>query len=266
MRSQHLRYPARTRKSSRSMLALLFFAPFLCAQTTPTWVTTLQTGLADTFQMTLGGTFGNGPAWQNRITTGISNAWQRGDSLYIYGWDTLDARNHSNNWQAGVGYRFRLLRTRRHAITFASGLQHWDLPSVKTGTVDWLIPGTLTYETRIRSLPITVNADSWTLLKSSLPRGSLLHTQLWFHWNLVNRERLQVTFKHGPAHTYSWGFYGLDGNRVVRYQTLLCVSSGKTTLEGGYRKQWGLQHGIVQNNFWQFTLARSFSVPYGGRR
>lgn len=262
---------ANRRSSARKFV---FAAPFMllsaaCAplvtplagQGTPQtmWTTSAQTGFADTFQLTLGGTFGDGPAWQNRVTTGLSNAFRTGDSISIYGSDSLDSPSHVNSWQAGFGYKTQVLKKGRHSLTLGSGLQHWRFPTVKTGVNDWLLPGTLLYQTKIHRLPFTVSSDSWTLLTTALPAGSLLHTQVWLQHNLYKRERLQVAFKHGPAHTYSWNFWGTDGNRVFRYQTMLVITSKNTSLEGGYRKQIGLQSGIHNNSYWQFALTRTFT-------
>lgn len=238
-------------------------AATLSAQTvvSPVWTSSVQTGMADTFQLTLGGTFGNGPAWQNKVSTGLANAFRAGDAITVYAWDTFDTRRGPNNWQAGIGYKTPVLKKRNHMLALGSGLQHWRFPSVKTGTNDWLIPGNLVYQTQTHKFPITVTQDSWTLLKSPLPLGSLLHTQAWIGYNLYKRERFTVSFKNGPAHTYSWNFYGTNGNRVIRYQTMLAVSYKDTSLEGGYRKQWGLQRGIVDNKYWQFALTRTLNRP-----
>ncbi|MBI4902034.1 MAG: hypothetical protein HY820_00260 [Acidobacteria bacterium] len=237
--------------------------PALQAQTfrTPTWVASVQSGMADTFQLTLGGMFGEGPAWQNKVTVGMNNAWRAGDSVTLYGWNTLDTRSEVNSWQAGIGYKLPVWRRKNHAVHLGTGLQHWDFPSVKTGTVDWLVPGNLVYQTKVRRTPVTVTSDSWTLLRSRLPMGTLLHTQAWLHRDIVKRERVQVSFKHGPAHTYSWNFYGTNRHRVFRYQTMFAITMWKTTVEGGYRKQWGLQSGIQDNNYWMFTVGRTFSRP-----
>lgn len=226
---------------------------------TTRWVTSLQTGFADTFQLTLGGMFGDGPAWQNKVTTGLTSVFRTGDSLYLYGSDTMDTPTQSNDWQAGIGYKAPVWRKRNHFLALGSGLQHWRFPSVKTGTNDWLIPGNLVYQTKVKALPVTVQSDSWTLLKSPLATGSLLHTQVWMSHTLLKRDQMQIVFKHGPAHTYSWNFYGTQGNRVFRYQTMVAISFKDTVIEGGYRKQVGLQDGIQNNNFWQFGVTRTFT-------
>ena len=239
----------------------------LVAQSAPAavWVTTLQTGMADTFQLTLGGTFGIGPAWQNKMTIGLANAFRSGDSLSLYGWDNADGRSHVHNWQGGLGYRARFLKKKNHVLVLGSGLQRWMFPSVKTGVRDWLVPGTLSYTTRLYKFPFTVTGDSWTILSSPLPVGSLLQTQTWLQHGIVKRDGVEISFKHGPAHTYSWGFWGTHGNRVFRYQTMLVITLRNATIEGGFRKQIGLQDGIQNNNYWQFAFTKTFTGPLRGR-
>lgn len=223
------------------------------------WVTTLQTGFADTFQLTLGGTFGNGPAWQNRVATGLANLLRPGDLLSVHGWNTTDAPTGENNTIAGIAYRTPVWRKGSHNLALGSGLQYWNFPSVLTGTTDWLIPGNLIYTTRAVRVPLTVTSDSWTLLASRLPKGSLVHTQTWIDHPLVNTDPIRLTFRHGPAHTYSWNFYGTHGHRVIRYQTALVLAWKGNQVEAGWRKQWGLQSRIPDNAFWHFSLSRTFS-------
>lgn len=225
------------------------------------WTNSFQSGLADTFQMTLGGTFGNGPAWQNRITTGLANAFRSGDTILLYGSDTSDVRDHSHNWQGGIGYRVPVLKKRKHLLSLGAGLQHWRFPSVKTGTNDWLAAGNLLYQAQGSRLGFNATSDSWTLLHSPLPLGSVVHTQTWLQTTLLKREWGRVTFRTGPAHTYSWNFWGTNGNRIIRYQTMLIITLHNTTIEGGYRKQWGLQNGINDNKYWQFAVTRTFNLP-----
>ena len=224
------------------------------------WLTSAQTGMSDTFQLTLGGMFGNGPAWQNKLTASVSNVFRGGDAVYVYGWNSLDTRGLDNSWQAGAGYKCQVLKTERHTLTLGSGVQRWLFPTVKTGANDWLIPGSLAYQTRLGKVPIAVTQDSWTLLSSPLTKGSLLHTQVWLQHGVYRNKRLAVTFKHGPAHTYSWNFYGTNGNRVLRYQTMLAIAWKNTQIEGGLRKQWGLQNGIQDNRYWQFAITRTLAV------
>jgi hypothetical protein len=219
---------------------------------------TLQTGLSDTFQLTLGGMFGEGPAWQNRITLGVANALRSGDLAYIYGWDTMDTRTAANDWQAGAGYRVPVLRKGRQALALTVGFQHWRFPSVKCGTNDWLTYEQLAYNTKVAPrFPFLVTSESWTLLKSPLPTGTLLHTQAWLQYDILKHDKFTMAFRNGPAHTYSWNFYGTQGNRVIRYQTMLIMNWKNMTLEGGVRHQWGLQPGIPHNNYWAFGLSRT---------
>lgn len=254
----------RSRKWILGVAAFDWLAATALAQSgSPAWTITLQSGLADTFQLTLGGMFGAGPAWQNRLTLGRANAFRRGDALSVYGWDTYDARDSSHNYQAGLGYKAVAWTRGAQSLTLGSGFQHWRFPSVKTGTHDWLVPGTLAWAGKVGPQAYLVTGDSWTLLASPLARGTLLHTQSWLRYPIFRSEWLRVEVRHGPAHTYSWGFYGTSGHRVMRYQTMLELRFKNVSVEGGWRRQWGLQTGIADNNYWQVALIRSFG--FGGR-
>ncbi|MBN9659703.1 MAG: hypothetical protein J0H49_16080 [Acidobacteria bacterium] len=224
------------------------------------WVTTVSSGFADCFQLTLGGMFGEGPAWQTKVTTGVSNAIVSGDMLYLHGWNTHDSPSHSNDWMAGLAYKAPVWKHRDQFLSLGTGFYKLRFPSVKTGVNDWMIPINLQYQAKPIKLPILVTSDAWTLPTSTLQRGTLLHTQGWFIHPLLKRDDVQVQFRHGPAHTHSWGFWGTNGERIWRYQTMLVISWKNTSLEGGYRKQWGQQPGMQNNTFWQFALTRTFTM------
>ena len=219
---------------------------------------TLQSGFADTFQLTLGGTFGDGPAWQNRVTITTSEVFRKGDSFSVMGWDTHDTPSHSNDWLAGASYRTRLIAKPRHLLYVSAGVQKWRFPSVACGTNDWLGAWQLQYQTRVKKLPIMLNQDSWTLFHSPLPKGTLLHTQLYTEHPLIEKPEWKLALRHGPQHTYSWNFYGTNGNRVVRYAGFLLLSWKKSTLEAGYRQQLGLKSYIPDNRYWHVLLSRTF--------
>jgi hypothetical protein len=208
--------------------------------------------------MTLGGTFGAGPAWHSRLETGLSHVWTTDDAVFVYGGQSLDLPGRVVNWQAGAGYRRPVFTTRKQALSVVVGFQHWQFRGVKCGTHDWLSHHGLTYRALARGkLPLQVTTDSWTLYRSPLPTGTAVHTQVWTEHTVLRKESVRVTLRHGPAHTYSWGFYGTDGHRVVRYQTMLGMAWRGTRFEGGWRKQWGLQQGIPNNSYWQFCVSRS---------
>ncbi|HEY2013490.1 MAG TPA: hypothetical protein VGH38_08320, partial [Bryobacteraceae bacterium] len=134
-----------------------------------TWTVALQGGFTNTFQLVLGGTFGEGSDWQNRLTVSVNNLWRNGDSLSVFGWSTTDLPTATPNWQAGMIYRNRVFKTKRHSLVLGGGAQRWLLPSVKTGAQDWLVSGHLNYTTGLKHLPITVSQESWSLLRSTLP-------------------------------------------------------------------------------------------------
>ncbi len=223
------------------------------------WTTTIQSGLMDSFQLTLGGTFGQGPAWQSRLDSGLTNVWKAGDSLSVFGIESLDLGGKRSDWQAGIDYRTRLWTKGRHVLSGTVGWWHWKFGNVKTGANDWLTHENLTYRRTGRKLALTATSDSWSLLTSPLPTGARLHTQVWMEHPVSRREPFLVSFRHGPAHTYSWGTYGTEGHRVVRYQTMLSVVTAGTRFEVGYRKQLGLRPGIPDNSFWQFSVSRTFT-------
>lgn len=226
-----------------------------------TWTVSLQGGFTNTFQLVLGGTFGEGADWQNRMTVSLNNLWREGDSLSVFGWSTTDLPTATPNWQAGMVYKNRVLKTSRQNLVIGGGLQRWLLPSVKTGAMDWLVSGNLNYSTKVKGLPIIVTQDSWSLLRSTLPTGSALYTQINTQHSLLKRERMQLVLRHGPHHTYAWGFYGARGNRVVRYAGTLVATWNGLTIEGGCRQQFGLQDGIPNNRYWSVLVSRQFNRP-----
>lgn len=219
---------------------------------------TLQSGFAETFQLTLGGVFGAGPAWQNRATLSVGNLFRKGDSAALSGFATLDTAGHHPDWLASVSYKTRLLTRANQQFTGALSLERWRFPSVLSGAQDWLLGYAATYSARPMRIPITVQSNAWTLLHSSLPKGSLLHTQVWASHSLYGSDWLNVTLRHGPQHTYSWNFYGTDGHRVLRYAGSLVLTHGGTSLEAGYRPQYGLQQRIPDNRFWSLMLSQTF--------
>jgi hypothetical protein len=247
----------------RLLLAALLPLTSLAAD--HTWTVTAQGGYSNTFQMTLGGCFGQGPYLQDRLTAGLGNVFRSGDALTVFGWSGTDLPKRRVNWQTGIGYRSRILAKSGHSLLLTGGFQRWNLPGVKTGTRDWLVAGTLNYSGKIRRLPVLVQQDSWSLLASSLPTGSLVYTQIQTQSTLVKRDRLELLVRHGVHHTYSWNFYGANGNRVVRYGATLILNWKNTTFEGGCRQQFGLQDGIPYNRYWSFQVSRSISGRFGRR-
>jgi hypothetical protein len=250
------------------LLSFLYLPVIIQAQTrgdqtfAPGWTVSLTGGFASTFQMTLGGTYGAGPDFQNKLTAGLNNVFQDGDNLSIFGWSTTDLRSAAPNWQSGVLYKMPLLHRRRQLLTLTSGAQRWVLPIVKTGAKDWLLSNNLTYTTAVKRIPIVVSEDVWSLLKSTLLTGSEVYTQIYTQHVLLRREGFQLSLRQGPSHTYSWGFYGAEGNRVVRYGGSLVATWKGTTLEAGYRQQFALQDRIPNNRCWSFLLTRQITKSF----
>jgi hypothetical protein len=226
-----------------------------------TWTVGLQGGITNTFQLVLGGTFGKGSDWQNRLTVSLNNLWRDGDSLSMFGWSTTDIPTATANWQAGMLYKHRLVKTKRQTLVLGGGVQRWLLPSVKSGAQDWLLSGSFNYTTTVKRLPVSISQDSWSLLRSTLPTGSGLYTQINTQHTLLTREGFKLALRHGPHYTYAWGFYGAQGNRVVRYAATLVATWKGTMIEGGCRQQFGLQDGIPNNRYWSLLVSRQFERP-----
>lgn len=227
-----------------------------------TWTVSIQGGFTNTFQLVLGGYFGEGADWQNRLTVSLNNLWREGDSVSLFGWSTTDLPTATPNWQAGLLYKNRVLRTSRQTLYLGGGAQRWLLPSVKSGAQDWLLSGNLSYTNTAGRLPLMITQDSWSLLRSTLPTGSAVYTQINTQHTLFKREAFQLLLKHGPHHTYAWGFYGAKGNRVVRYGAALVANWKGTVLEAGCRQQFGLQDGIPNNRYWSILVTRQFTRPF----
>lgn len=224
------------------------------------WTAAVQTGLTERFQLALGGLFGGGPAWQTRLDTAASNVWREGDALYLYGAESMDLDSRRSDWQAGAGYRRPLLKRSRHEISASIGLQHWKFANVFKGANDWLSHGNLTLRSHLRPFALTLTSDSLSLLASPLPTGTLVHTQVWMEHAVWSRDAVQVLVRHGPAHTYSWGFYGACGHRVARYQSAVVLAAHGARLEFGYRQQIGLQPRIPHNRLWHFMVSRGIRL------
>jgi hypothetical protein len=222
----------------------------------PTWFINITGGYANAFQLILGDTFGAGPDFQDKLTAGVNNTFLKGDSVSVFGWSTTDVPSVTPNWQAGLLYKLPLLRQKNHSLFLTAGGQRWILPLVGPGTKDWFVTGNMTYGTSVRRIPVFVSEDSYNLVKSNLPTGSALYSQIYTQQPFFNRHGFRLALREGPAYTYSWGLYGCSGNRVVRYSGILISSWKGTTMETGYRKQFGLQDGIPNNGYWSVLFTR----------
>lgn len=242
----------------RFRVAILFALPLL-AQEKPamSFSGSYQTGFASTFQLTLGGTFGEGPAWQNRLTLNINNVARKGDTVFIQGWDTFDTPSASNDWLAGIWYRPADFKFGRNAIQVTGGLQRWRFPSVGKGTQDWLGAATASWTARWKITP-WAQAEFWDNFVSNWHSGQLLYIQAGTQHRLYQHDQFSLVFKHGAASTHSWGFYDKYGWRVVRYVALLSANWRDYTIEGGIRPQHALQPNIPENVYWSILFTRRF--------
>ena len=228
----------------------------------PTWSVSATGGFASTFQMVLGSTFGPGQDLQDKLTAGVGNAFLRGDNIDVFGWSTTDLSIVVPNWQAGVLYKLPVLRRKNQTLSLTVGGQRWLLPLVKTGSKDWLATENLTYGTSLKRTPVFISEDSYNLLKSNLPTGSALYSQIYAQHALLHRRGVDLTLREGPAYAYSWGFYGCNGNRVFRYGGSLISSWRGTSLEATYRRQVALQDKIPDNGYWSFLLTKQFTGAF----
>lgn len=252
------------------LLALIFLPVVARAQAptedegkpAPTFSVSLTGGVTSTFQLILGDTFGKGPDFQDKLSAGVNNVFASGDSVSMFGWSTTDLPSVTPNWQSGLLYKVPLLRAKNHALTLTTGGQRWILPLVGSGAKDWMVTGNLTYATILKRIPMFVSEDSYSLLKSTLPTGSALYSQIYTVHVLLKSHGVQLALRQGPAYSYSWGFYGIEGNRVVRYGGSIITTWKGTSLETGFRKQFGLQDGIPNNGYWSFLLTRQATKAF----
>lgn len=226
----------------------------------PTWSLAVTGGFTNTFQLILGGKYGAGPDFQNKLNIGVNNVLRGGDSLSTFGWSSTDVPSATPNWQAGLLYKVPVIIRKNHALSLTGSAQRWILPMVGHGTKDWFVIGNMTYGTSIKRVPVFISEDAYSLVKSNLPTGQALYSQIYTQQPLFSRHGVRLALRHGPAYTYSWGLYGCTGNRVVRYSGTLISSFKGTTLEAGYRQQFGLQDKIPNNRYWSLLITRQ----YGG--
>jgi hypothetical protein len=272
----HLRREAAHRLSKRIVAFSLLFLPCVAlaqgapstaikGKEAPAWAVNTVAGFASTFQMVLGSTFGPGHDVQDKLTIGVNNALLTGDTFSSFGWSTTDLPTATPNWQAGLLYKLPILRQKNQGLSLTVGGQRWLLPLVKTGSKDWLVTGNLTYGTSLKRIPVFISEDSYSLVKSNLPTGSALYSQIYTQHALLHRHGVDLTLREGPAYAYSWGFYGCNGNRDFRYGGSLISSWRGTSLEATYRRQVALQDKIPDNGYWSFLFSKQFTGAFHPR-
>ncbi|MFB3776559.1 MAG: hypothetical protein ACE141_03080 [Bryobacteraceae bacterium] len=216
---------------------------------------TLQTGFAPTFQLNLGGTFGDGPAWQNRAIVDFVNVAAKGDAVTLNGWMTIDTPSRRRDWIAGAGYRAPAWQMGRGSLTVTAGWQRWLFPSVLCGVRDHLVALNGVYRTRWK-LPITVTADHWVILKSPLRKGNLTLVQVNVAHQLHEGRGYKLVLRHGPSTSYSHEFWDRPGWRVFRYGASVALEAKRYTLEAGVRQQAGIAPRVPDNTYWTVLLTR----------
>lgn len=227
-----------------------------------TWTVSMTAGLTETFQPPLGPTFGAGPAVEDTLRFAVNNVFRKDDSLSMFGWNTTDTPSVTPDWMAGLRYKMPLIHTRNHTLAVTGGLERWILRDVGSGSNDWVFHGNLLYGTKLRNIPFFVSEDSYSLLTSTLPKGSGLYTRVYTQHKLLNREKLQLLVRQGPEYTYSWNFYGVNGNCVARYGGSLVAVWKGNEFEAGYRRQFGLQDAAPTDNYWSVAITRQITKPF----
>ena len=209
-------------------------------------------------QLSLGALFNEGPAQQNRLTASRPNVLRRGDQISLYGWNTTDLQSAKTDFETGIRYRAPIAKVARGLLVGGGGIEHWNFPSVLGGTKDVALDSYLGWSGGGEKVPITISGNGKTLLRSDLPKGTFacfmaMHTQ-----KLGNVGQTRFAVQHGPAYIYSWGLYGRDGHRVLRYYGTLNVNRGRWAAEVMLRPQFGLQAPIPDNKYWSVALIRRF--------
>ena len=219
----------------------------------------LQTGLAETFQLTLGGRFGAGPAWQNRLQVNVDHVGRAGDRLTFHAWNTHDLPSQANDWVAGFRYRPGQWRhaASHSQVSVGFGVERWRFQSVLRGTQDWVAATDVAWSSRAPLSP-WATTEYWYNFHSNVPRGQLLYTQAGVQHRLVRRDNFTLTLRQGVAYTQAWGLYDKHGPRVVRYVAALVANFSKCSVEAGLRPQQALQPGIPRNTFWTFSFTQRF--------
>ena len=227
-----------------------------------TYTVSMTAGLTKTFQPPLGPTFGDGPAVEDVLLVAVNNVFRKGDSVIGFGWNTTDIPSITPDWMAGLRYKTPIVHTKNHSLTLTGGIERWILRDVESGSNDWIFHGNLTYATKLRNIPFFVSEDSYSLLSSTLAKGSGSYTRVFTQHNLFKRENFQLLVRQGPEYTYSWNFYGVSGNCVTRYGASLVTLWKGNEIEAGFRQQFGLQTGIPTDHYWSFAVSRHVTGPF----
>ena len=233
--------------------------PRTLPRNTARWSTTWQSGVSQGMQLSLGALFNEGPAQQNRLTVTRASWLRTGDSLQLYGWSTTDLRAAHTDFETGFRYRAPLRRIAHGTLTGGGGLEHWNFPSVLGGTRDLTLDSFLGWSGG-EKVPISFTANGKTLLRSDLPRGTFVCVQALHTQKLGSFRGNRVSVQHGPAYVYSFGLYGRDGHRVLRYYGTASVTRGRWGVEAMFRPQLGLQPGIPDNKYWSISMSRRFGA------
>jgi hypothetical protein len=239
--------------------AAVLFALFSTAAAgqEPHWNAVWQSGIAQIMQLSLGGTFNEGPAQQNRLVVSRSGVLTDRDNLQMYAWSTTDLRNAATDTDVGIRYRRPVREIAGGRLIAGGGVEHWRFPSVLGGTRDIVADSYLGW-TGGESFPFTISANGKTLVRSDLERGTFVCVQATGSHRLAQFGSTRLILQQGPVYVYSWNLYGRNGHRVLRYGVTLQANSDSWMFEAGFRPQAGLQPGIPDNKYWLVSVGRRF--------
>ncbi len=219
-----------------------------------------STGINQTFQLTLGGMFSDGVNFQNSITIDLKNALRNDGVLRVTGIAHTDTEDLSRDWIGAVNYLYPIAVWEKGKLVASGGLHLWRFPSVLQGRTDLIVDSGLIL-TQSGPFPVSVDANVKTLAVGPGRRGvggQIYHFRALSPIPLLRRGKTQVVLQHGPSYTYANRFYGLNGNRVFRYEAGIVLQRGNWAVDTVLRQQWALQRGIPENCFWGANLSYTF--------
>ena len=219
------------------------------------WSASLQSGIAQGMQLSLGGLFNPGPAQQNRLTITKTGTFRSRDSLQLYGWNTTDLGQNETDADLGIRYRVPVRRVSGGTLTAGTGVEYWHFPSVLGGQRDLALDTYAGWSGGER-IPLTFSANGKTVLRSRLQHGTMGIFQVQHTQRLARWSNKLLAVNHGPIYVYNWNLYGRPGHRVLRYNAALQFSHGAWAFEALVRPQAGLQPRIPDNRFWSFSVIR----------
>lgn|GEM_PF-1608171 len=220
----------------------------------------LNTGVNETFQLTLGGLFTDGVNQQSGATVDFKNLISNDSTLRVAGLLHLDTADLNKDWIGSVNYLQPILKWETGSLQTNVGFHVWHFPSVLQGKTDTVVDSGLIL-TQTRVIPLVVDANVKTLSSAEVRRGvggQIYYFRAISPRALYRKGSRSFTLLHGPSYTYSNRFYGTRGHRVFRYEIGAAYQAGPWGVDTVFRPQWALQKGIRENRFWGVNVSYTF--------